>query len=119
AIQKACQSLENEAVGLGYYGKSLMKSEQLVEKLKRPTWDRIFRIKDALMEGMSVKSLHQATQIDRWFLHQINDIVTIEKQLMEHDLESVPEGLLKEAKQMGFSDKQLALLFGNCEEAEV
>lgn len=119
AIQKACQSLENEAVGLGYYGKSLMKSEQLVEKLKRPTWDRIFRIKDALMEGMSVKSLHQATQIDRWFLHQINDIVTIEKQLMEHDLESVPVGLLKEAKQMGFSDKQLALLFGNCEEEEV
>lgn len=119
AIQKACQSLENEAVGLGYYGKSLMKSEQLVEKLKRPTWDRIFRIKDALMEGMSVKSLHQATQIDRWFLHQINDIVTIEKQLIEHDLESVPVGLLKEAKQMGFSDKQLALLFGNCEEEEV
>lgn len=119
AIQKACQSLENEAVGLGYYGKSLMKSEQLVEKLKRPTWDRIFRIKDALMEGMSVKSLHQATQIDRWFLHQINDIVTLEKQLMEHDLASVPTGLLKEAKQMGFSDKQLALIFGNCEEDEV
>jgi carbamoyl-phosphate synthase large subunit len=119
AIQKACQSLENEAVGLGYYGKSLMKSEQLVEKLKRPTWDRIFRIKDALMEGMSVKSIHQATQIDRWFLHQINDIVTLEKQLAEHDLESVPASMLKEAKEMGFSDKQLALIFTNCEEEEV
>ncbi len=119
AIQKACQSLENEAVGLGYYGKSLLKSEQLIEKLKRPTWDRIFRIKDALMEGMSVKSLHQLTQIDRWFLHQINDIVSVEKQLQEHDLESVPAELLKEAKQMGFSDKQLALIFGNCEEEEV
>ncbi len=119
AIQKACQSLENEAVGLGYYGKSLMKSEQLIEKLKRPTWDRIFRIKDALMEGMSVKSIHQATQIDRWFLHQINDIVTLEKQLMEHDLDSVPASMLKEAKEMGFSDKQLALIFTNCEEDEV
>ncbi|MGN7719435.1 carbamoyl-phosphate synthase large subunit [Chitinophaga sp. 22620] len=119
AIQKACQSLENEAVGLGYYGKSLMKSEQLIEKLKRPTWDRIFRIKDALMEGMSVKSIHQATQIDRWFLHQINDIVTLEKQLMEHDLDSVPASMLKEAKEMGFSDKQLALIFTNCEEEEV
>ncbi|MBO9152715.1 carbamoyl-phosphate synthase large subunit [Chitinophaga sp. GCM10012297] len=119
AIQKACQSLENEAVGLGYYGKSLMKSEQLIEKLKRPTWDRIFRIKDALMEGMSVKSIHQATQIDRWFLHQINDIVTLEKQLMEHDLDSVPAAMLKEAKEMGFSDKQLALIFTNCEEEEV
>ncbi len=119
ALQKACQSLENDAVGLGYYGKSLMKSEQLLEKLKRPTWDRIFRIKDALMEGVSVKSIHQATLIDRWFLHQINDIVTLEKQLMEHDLDSVPLHLLKEAKQMGFSDKQLALIFTNCEEEEV
>ncbi|SIO44063.1 carbamoyl-phosphate synthase large subunit [Chitinophaga niabensis] len=119
ALQKACQSLENDAVGLGYYGKSLLKSEQLIEKLKRPTWDRIFRIKDALMEGMSVKSIHQATLIDRWFLHQINDIVTVEKQLLEHDLESVPMDLLKEAKQMGFSDKQLAIIFGNCEEDEV
>lgn len=119
ALQKACQSLENDAVGLGYYGKSLMKSEQLVEKLKRPTWDRIFRIKDALMEGMSVKSIHQATQIDRWFLHQINDIVTLEKQLGEHDLASVPLDMLKTAKEMGFSDKQLSLIFGNCEEEEV
>lgn len=119
AIQKACQSLENDAVGLGYYGKSLMKSDALLEKLKRPTWDRIFRIKDALMEGVSVKSIHQATQIDRWFLHQINDIVTLEKQLTEHDLDSVPLHMLREAKQMGFSDKQLALIFTNCEEEEV
>lgn len=119
ALQKACQSLENDAVGLGYYGKSLLKSEQLIEKLKRPTWDRIFRIKDALMEGMSVKTIHQHTLIDRWFLHQINDIVTVEKQLLEHDLESVPVELLKEAKQMGFSDKQLSILFTNCEEDEV
>lgn len=119
ALQKACQSLENDAVGLGYYGKSLMKSEQLTEKLKRPTWDRIFRIKDALMEGMSVKSIHQATQIDRWFLHQINDIVTLEKQLVEHDLASVPVDMLRSAKEMGFSDKQLSLIFGNCEEDEV
>ncbi len=119
AIQKACQSLENDAVGLGYYGKSQLKSDALLEKLKRPTWDRIFRIKDALMEGVSVKSIHQATQIDRWFLHQINDIVTLEKQLAEHDLDSVPLHMLKEAKQMGFSDKQLALIFTNCEEDEV
>lgn len=119
AIQKACQSLENEAIGLGYYGKSLMKSEQLLERLKTPTWDRIFRIKDALMEGVSVKTIQQLTLIDRWFLHQINDIVNLEKQLQEHDLQSVPDGLLREAKQMGFSDKQLAYLFGDYTEDEV
>ena len=45
AIQKACQSLENEAVGLGYYGKSMMRPEEVVEYLKTPKWDRIFRIK--------------------------------------------------------------------------
>ncbi len=54
AIQKACQSLENNAVGLGYYGKSLMHAEEIVEYIKTPKWDRIFRIKDALMVGMSV-----------------------------------------------------------------
>jgi carbamoyl-phosphate synthase large subunit len=119
AIQKACQSLENEAIGLGYYGKSLMKSEQLLERLKTPTWDRIFRIKDALMEGVSVKTIQQLTLIDRWFLHQINDIVNLEKQLQEHDLHSIPDALLREAKQMGFSDKQLAYLFGDYTEDEV
>ena len=119
ALQKACQSLENDALGLGYYGKSAMKSEQLVERLKTPTWDRIFRIKDALMEGVSVKHIHQMTYIDKWFLNQINDIVTMEKQLMEHDLETVPKELLSDAKKMGFSDMQLVHLFGNCEEDEV
>lgn len=119
ALQKACQSLENDAIGLGYYGKSLMKSEQLLERLKTPTWDRIFRIKDALMEGMSVKSIHQHTYIDRWFLHQINDIVTMEKQLAEEDLSSITAGMMLDAKKMGFSDKQLAHLLGNCEEEDV
>src|SRR5512139_3647069 len=47
ALQKACQSLENNATGLGYYGKSGMKSEELLEYIKTPKWDRIFRIKDA------------------------------------------------------------------------
>jgi carbamoyl-phosphate synthase large subunit len=119
ALQKACQSLENDALGLGYYGPSLMSIEQIQERLKTPTWDRIFRIKDALMAGMSVKHLHQMTYIDRWFLNQINDIVSMEKQLMEHDLKSVPADMLKDAKRMGFSDMQLVHLFGDCEEQEV
>src|SRR6187399_3493655 len=41
AVQKACQSLENEAVGLGYYGKSLMRADDLIEYIKIPKWDRI------------------------------------------------------------------------------
>ncbi|WP_439504640.1 carbamoyl-phosphate synthase large subunit [Sediminibacterium sp.] len=120
ALQKACQSLENEAVGLGYYGKSLMKSEEIVEYIKTPKWDRIFRIKDALMQGSTVKSIAQATGIDRWFLYQIQEICTIEKELSKHTLESLPENLLKEAKKMGFGDAQIAkILNGKCHEDEV
>lgn len=120
ALQKACQSLENEAVGLGYYGKSLMKSEEIVEYIKTPKWDRIFRIKDALMQGSTVKSIAQATGIDRWFLYQIQEICTVEKELSKHTLESLPESLLKEAKKMGFGDVQIAkILNGKCHEDEV
>ena len=120
ALQKACQSLENEAVGLGYYGKSLMKSEEIVEYIKVPKWDRIFRIKDALMQGVTVKTIAQATGIDRWFLHQIQIICTIEKQLTEHTLDSLPFELFKEAKKNGFGDEQISrILHGNCTEDQV
>ena len=114
AIQKACQSLENEAIGLGYYGKSLMKNEELMEYIKVPKWDRIFRIKDALMQGSTVRSIAAATGIDNWFLYQIRIICNIEKELMKHSLETISIELMKEAKQHGFSDMQISkLLTGN------
>src|SRR6476619_4005038 len=108
AIQKACQSLENEAIGLGYYGKSLMKSEELVEYIKTPKWDRIFRIKDALMQGSTIKSIAQATRIDRWFLYQIQSLCHIEKEIAKYSLDTIPEELLKDAKKNGFGDAQIA-----------
>jgi len=114
AIQKACQSLENEAIGLGYYGKSLMKNEELMEYIKVPKWDRIFRIKDALMQGSTVRSIAAATGIDNWFLYQIRIICNIEKELMNHSIETITIELMKEAKQHGFSDMQISkLLTGN------
>ncbi len=120
AIQKACQSLENEALGLGYYGKSLMKSEEIVEYIKTPKWDRIFRIKDALMQGSTVKSIAQATGIDRWFLYQILQICNIEKDIAHYNLDTIPTALLKEAKKNGFSDLQIVRIMNNtCTEDEV
>ena len=107
AVQKACQSLENNAVGLGYYGQSVKHAEELIEYIKVPKWDRIFRIKDALMAGVSVKTIVEATKIDRWFIYQIQDIVNMEKELAKHDMKTLPEGLLREAKRMGFGDEQI------------
>ena len=108
AVQKACQSLENEAVGLGYYGKNLMRGEDIVEYIKTPKWDRIFRIKDALMLGVSVKRICESTNIDRWFIYQIQKICNCEKAIAEVTLETLSSELLKEAKQLGFGDEQIA-----------
>ncbi len=107
AVQKACQSLENEAVGLGYYGQSLKKPEEILEYIKTPKWDRIFRIKDALMAGISVRSICESTGIDRWFIYQIKKICTCEKEIAKYDLKTLPDELLKEAKDLGFSDEQI------------
>jgi carbamoyl-phosphate synthase large subunit len=119
AIQKACQSLENEAVGLGYYGKSLMHAEEILDYIKVPKWDRIFRIKDALMAGVSVKSIVQATLIDRWFIYQIKAICDIEKQLARYTLQTLPKALLKEAKHNGFGDEQIARILRNVTDEDV
>jgi carbamoyl-phosphate synthase large subunit len=107
AIQKACQSLENEAVGLGYYGKSLMHTDELLEYIKIPKWDRIFRIKDALMAGVSVKRICESTGIDRWFIYQVQKICDCEKKIAQYDLKTLPDDLLREAKLLGFSDEQI------------
>ncbi len=107
AVQKACQSLENEAVGLGYYGKSLMHADELIEYIKIPKWDRIFRIKDALMAGASIKRICESTGIDRWFIYQIQKICECEKKIAKCDLKTLPDDLLTEAKLLGFSDEQI------------
>jgi carbamoyl-phosphate synthase large subunit len=109
AIQKACQSLENNAIGLGYYGKSLMHAEELLEYIKTPKWDRIFRIKDALMAGISVGTISKATNgIDRWFLYEIQKICNMEKLLTKYRVDTIPDEVLRDAKRLGFSDEQIA-----------
>lgn len=111
ALQKACQSLENNAIGLSHISSSRLRAEELLETLKRPQWDRIFRIKEALAAGISIKTIRELTQIDRWFLYQIQDIITLEQTIREYkQLDKLPDAILWEAKKMGFSDDQLAEL---------
>ncbi|HYF32106.1 MAG TPA: carbamoyl-phosphate synthase large subunit [Chitinophagaceae bacterium] len=110
ALQKATQSLENNAVGLGNYTKSQMSAEELIEYIKIPKWDRVFRIKDALMQGVSVNTISKATGIDRWFVNEINKIVDLEKEIAKYKLNTLPLELLKQAKLMGFSDQQISLI---------
>jgi carbamoyl-phosphate synthase large subunit len=120
AVQKACQSLENNAVGLGYYGKSLMHAEEILEHIKTPKWDRIFRIKDALMMGVSINTISKATHgIDKWFLNEINKICEMEKKIARYKMATLPPELLSEAKKMGFSDEQLCRIMQDGTEDEL
>jgi carbamoyl-phosphate synthase large subunit len=120
AVQKACQSLENNAVGLGYYGKSQMHADELIEYIKTPKWDRIFRIKDALMLGVSINTISKVTNgIDKWFLNEINKICEMEKQLAKYKLATLPIELLKDAKKLGFSDEQICRIMNDGTDEEL
>ncbi len=119
ALQKACQSLENEAVGLGYYGKSLMHADELIEYIKIPKWDRLFRIKDALMAGASVKRICESTGIDRWFIYQIQKICECEKEIAKYNMTTLPVQLLKDAKVLGFGDEQMVRIMNDGTEDEL
>jgi carbamoyl-phosphate synthase large subunit len=119
ALQKACQSLENNAIGLGTYNRTHITTDELLAQMARPQWDRIFRIKDAYAQGISTKTIFEITKIDKWFLYQIKEIVLKEQELANYkELELVPEEVMWDVKKMGFSDEQIALAL-NCTEDEV
>ncbi len=112
ALQKATQSLEIKRNGLGADGYQQRKLEDIVEKLKNPSWDRLFAVKDALSLGMPISSLEKITKIDRWFLMQINDMVRLETDTKRFNLKNMPKDLMVELKQKGYSDVQIAYLLG-------
>lgn len=112
ALQKACQSLEINRLGLGADGKQLRNLDELMASLEKPSWDRLFHIHDAMSLGVPLKSIEKATRIDRWFLNQIQHLVHLEQELRRYSLSNVPRGLLDELKKNGFSDAQIAYVLG-------
>ncbi len=119
ALQKACQSLENNRIGVGADGKNYRKTQDILDGMQYPSWDRLFRIKDALTLGVPVKSVQKMTRIDRWFILQIQQLVKAEAELKRYDLKAIPEAFFKELKQKGYSDAQIAYVLGNTTEDEV
>ncbi len=118
ALQKACQSLEIKRNGLGADGKELKKQDQLVQSLEHPSWNRLFHIYDAFKLGIPLKSIQKMTQIDPWFLRQIEELVIFEKEIERHTIATIPEDMLREAKRKGYADRQIAHLL-RCLESEV
>ena len=118
ALQKACQSLEIGRNGLGADGKELRDQDEIMKSLKNPSWNRLFHIYDAIKLGIPFRTINEATKIDPWFLHQIEELISLEGMIEKHNLESLPKDLLFEAKQKGYADRQIAHLL-RCLESEV
>ncbi len=118
ALHKATQSLEIKRNGIGADGKSYTNYEQILDKLKNASWDRVFVIYDAIQIGIPLSRIHEITKIDMWFLRQYEELYLLEKEISKHTLETLPRELLLEAKQKGYGDRQIAHML-NCLESQV
>ncbi|MBZ0327056.1 MAG: carbamoyl-phosphate synthase large subunit [Altibacter sp.] len=118
ALHKATQSLEIKRNGLGADGKSYTNYEQILDKLKNASWDRVFVIYDAIQMGIPLSRIHEITKIDMWFLRQYEELYMLEKEISGYTLDTLPRELLLEAKQKGYGDRQIAHML-KCLESQV
>lgn len=88
--------------------------DDIESELINPSDLRLFAIANAMYKGYTVDQIWEFTKIDKWFLHKLQNIIALEKQLKEHHLSVKPE-LLLNAKQLGFSDRQIAKAVGSNE----
>ncbi len=116
ALQKGLRSMEIGAPGLGYnFRAELPSREVILEALHRPNSRRVFTLRQALVAGISEEEIFAASAIDPWFIRQVKDIVDMETRIrdfgMANDMTPANPALavvLREAKEYGFSDRQLS-----------
>ncbi len=114
SFQKALRSLEIGAFGFGggKLGGDEIPSEEIINgKLVRPNAERVFYLRYALKSGYSLDKLFELTKIDPWFLYQLKQISDLEDDLKAQNLDTIEKDLLRTAKEYGFSDRQLGVLF--------
>nr|MBP7216302.1 carbamoyl-phosphate synthase large subunit [Candidatus Omnitrophota bacterium] len=123
ALQKGLRSLEIKKFGL----ESVLFKEGLefhadngtmqvlLKKLRIPNAERIFYIGDAFRVGMALEKIQELTKVDSWFLFNIEEIISLEKKIILRK-NSLDKELLTQAKEYGFSDRQLARLIGKQED---
>ncbi|OBZ72818.1 Protein pyrABCN, partial [Grifola frondosa] len=110
-IQKAIRSIDDQFSG---FAKNDFV-EDIDEELMNPTDKRIFAIATAFHRGYSVEKIWQMTNIDKWFLTKLQSIYHMEQRLSQCNLSSIGSELLRQAKQLGFSDRQVATCMGSTE----
>lgn len=119
AMMKAIRSLEIGAYGLSARNVHALSDVQLEDKISQPNDERLFAIAEAFRRGMMVEEVQALSQIDRWFLCRLEKLVALETRLKVHgralaavadtlDTDSEEAETLREAKRMGFTDRQIA-----------
>jgi carbamoyl-phosphate synthase large subunit len=108
-LQKAIRMLDTGANGL-------VGNEMFFEDIERavtePTDKRIFAIAQAIKSGYSIDQIHALSKVDRWFLYKLKSIIDIEADLKKYTLDNMPVDVLRTSKQAGFSDRQIADVYG-------
>ncbi|MFT4536051.1 MAG: carbamoyl-phosphate synthase large subunit [Saprospiraceae bacterium] len=118
ALQKACQSQENNRSGLGADKKEWIRTEDILTRLEQASDDRIYRLKDALRLGVPVKTVQKLTRIDPWYINQIKRLVKMEDKLDKFNVpEDIPIEFFRDLKEVGYSDAQIAWVMRIEEEA--
>ena len=122
SFQKALRGLEVGSFGFGCDGKDLWGTAQqpsiteIRGKLATPNHERVWYLRYAMKAGMSLAEIHALSHIDPWFLDQLHELVEFEEELRRvGSLAAASRALLRRAKQLGFSDRQLATLWGTTE----
>ena len=117
SLQKALRGMEVGSFGFGCDAKDLWGTadepslDDIQAKLATPNAQRVWYLRYAIKAGMPLEAIHDATSIDPWFLDNLAEIVEVEEALRRYSkVDEIPDGVLREAKQFGFSDRQLATL---------
>ena len=113
SLHKALRSLEIDSYGFETMTTDL---DLIKEKLRIPNCERLWYIADGFRSGMTLEEIFELTKIDPWFLHNIKQIIELEKQLEVLDINSLTPELLRTAKEYGFSDINIASLLKSSED---
>jgi carbamoyl-phosphate synthase / aspartate carbamoyltransferase len=109
AIQKAIRSIDLHNIGFNATS-ALMSIDQ---ELQTPSDQRLFAIANAMAAGYTVDKIWEMTKIDKWFLNRLKGLNDFAELMTKYDSKSVPRPLFIKAKQLGFSDQQLAKFWGS------
>ena len=116
SLQKGLRSLEQGRLGLNCDPASqhyaVLSDGDLLTAVSIPTPERIFQIGELLRRGVTIESIHDACQVDPWFLDQMSIIVEEQAVLAELGFEAMTRRAWRRAKRLGFADAQLAHLWG-------